>query len=238
MRAGLVATRASSHMILVNLDAVHGRRKPSSAIFRTDCYHTCEQGLAGVHEHLLGAETPKSASIRQVSNRHHGIFASNPAEILALKASTAQFHPWHRTAAAGRTRAKLVHFMLSRYAVHCRVRRVVHRRRPALLRVALALRGYAKQRGRFLWAHRVNHCTGEVKQPAIFGDFRRFWLWRLRRSSARDRSFPAVQDMDMVGEAVQQSPWSGVPSRISPSTTHRGRQVGGRACSQDSSPAS
>ena len=27
------------------------------------------------------------------------------------------------------------------------------------LRVALALRG-AKQRGRFLWAHRVNHCTG------------------------------------------------------------------------------
>ena len=30
---------------------------------------------------------------------------------------------------------------------------------PALLRVALALRG-AKQRGRFLWTHRVNHCTG------------------------------------------------------------------------------
>ena len=36
---------------------------------------------------------------------------------------------------------------------------VVHRRGPALLRVALALRG-AKQRGRFLWTHRVNHCTG------------------------------------------------------------------------------
>ena len=42
-------------------------------------------------------------------------------------------------------------------------------------REALALRE-AKQRGRCLWAHRVNHGLG----CQVFGGFRRFWLW-LRR---------------------------------------------------------
>ena len=36
----------------------------------------------------------------------------------------------------------------------------------------------AKQRGRCLWAHRVNH--GVDGQAGGFGDFRCFWLW-LRR---------------------------------------------------------
>ena len=54
--------------------------------------------------------------------------------------------------------AKLVHLTLC--GTRCwGVVPVVHRKGPALLRVALALRG-AKQRGRFLWTHRVNHCTG------------------------------------------------------------------------------
>jgi hypothetical protein len=48
---------------------------------------------------------------------------------------------------------------------------------PALFPVALALRE-AKQRGRGLWTHRVNH--GDGGYAGIFADFRRFWLW-LRR---------------------------------------------------------
>ena len=52
-----------------------------------EVHELSEQGLAGVHEHLLG-ETPKKCSIQFKSTPC--IFASNPAEILALKASTAQ----------------------------------------------------------------------------------------------------------------------------------------------------
>ena len=81
-----------------------------------------------------------------------------------------------------------------------RVVQVVHRRGPALLRVALALRE-AKQRGRCLWAHRVNRALGIRCRSGAWGCF--------PFSSALVEPVAVAvhfQDMDMVCQTIQQRP--------------------------------